>query len=411
MSEVSVLKALSTYQNYKQHTDKLDSHPLSKESNWILQQMKRWYQEREQDINFDVFKDFCFFTGNQKINQEDREIYEILLDKIVNDGSGVADSIIHDWTVRDIVADAVYNLNSFLDGDTTIDSIGETIQSISRLDEGYVDDKHLKTFANFNYKPIEEGSHKWRLSCLNDCSAGMSAGDLGIVFGRPNSGKTSFIVSETSQMFDKPGNIIWLNNEEAAERIMLRYISCIEQEASSHIEKNWEVYVDKYKSLNLVCLDKPSITKGDVIKVLDNNKPSVIVFNNLDKIVRRHTEATHKELGLLYQWARELAKEYAVPIFAVCQCSAEGEGKKVLHQSMLQDSKTDKAGEADVIIGIGRAEGEDVLVKGAVNRYINVCKNKLPEGKIEGLREVYGRAVSFYPRTGLYLDENKETYE
>jgi len=78
------------------------------------------------------------------------------------------------------------------------------------------------------------------------------------------------------------------------------------------------------------------------------------------------------KLGEIYQCARELAKRNSVAVWGVSQCSNDGEGKSKLDYAMLRGSKTDKAGAADVIIGIG---ANNYMTNQA--RRFNLCKNKI----------------------------------
>ena len=259
------------------------------------------------------------------------------------------------------------------------------------------------------------------MKVLNDASAGLTGGNLVIVFARSNAGKTSFVVQETCNRFlqlkkmaKNPGPILWVNNEESfAKAIEPRIFSWLTKEPTSDIVKDVENKNNKRRNLmakygNMYqCLEdtkENKITPALVEKVVDEINPCAIVFNNLDKIAARTGDRSHSELGNLYRWARNLAISNDVPIFAVCQANADAEDKTALFQTMTQDSKTDKAGEADIMIGIGARVQED-LVDGAVTRYINICKNKLPEGKIDSMREVYSRPCSFYIRTGSFSDE------
>jgi hypothetical protein len=77
-------------------------------------------------------------------------------------------------------------------------------------------------------------------------------------------------------------------------------------------------------------------------------------------------------LGQIYQWARELAKEYAA-VLGVCQAGGEAEGEPYLHMGHVSNAKTAKQAEADFILGIGKTHqsGHEYL------RYFNISKNKL----------------------------------
>lgn len=78
------------------------------------------------------------------------------------------------------------------------------------------------------------------------------------------------------------------------------------------------------------------------------------------------------KLGAIYQWARELAKEYC-PVIGVCQSDGSGEGVRWLTMANVANAKTAKQAEADWILGIGKVNdpGYDNL------RFLHLSKNKL----------------------------------
>ena len=75
-----------------------------------------------------------------------------------------------------------------------------------------------------------------------------------------------------------------------------------------------------------------------------------------------------------YVVAREIAKRNKLLIWSVSQASFEAHDRQFIDYAMLDGSRTGKAGEADVIIGIGKtgtSEEENTA------RHICISKNKL----------------------------------
>ena len=86
-------------------------------------------------------------------------------------------------------------------------------------------------------------------------------------------------------------------------------------------------------------------------------------------------------LGKLYKWARELARTYG-PVIAASQLSASAVDIKdppFIGLDSLRGSRTDKPGEADAVITIGKYK-EPKSPEEEMIRTINVPKNKLPGG-------------------------------
>ena len=110
--------------------------------------------------------------------------------------------------------------------------------------------------------------------------------------------------------------------------------------------------------------------------------PGLIVFDQLDKVDGfKAEEAEHIRLGKIYKWARELARTYG-PVIAASQLSASAEELRdppFIGLDALRGSKTDKPGEADAVVTIGKFK-EPKSPEEEFVRTINVPKNKLPGG-------------------------------
>lgn len=77
-------------------------------------------------------------------------------------------------------------------------------------------------------------------------------------------------------------------------------------------------------------------------------------------------------LGAIYQWAREIAKEYC-PVIGICQADGTGENVRFLTMANVANAKTSKQAEADWILGIGTIHdtGWESI------RFLCLSKNKL----------------------------------
>jgi replicative DNA helicase len=217
---------------------------------------------------------------------------------------------------------------------------------------------------------------RWRLDCLNKSLGSLRKGDFGFIFARPETGKTTFLASEVTNMAsqtDRP--ILWFNNEEQGEKVMLRCIQASLGVTQPQLYADLLTNKNKFYTItkkNLKIYDSASIHKHDVERICETVKPALIIFDQIDKVKGFDGERTDLALGSLYQWARELAKIYC-PVIGVCQADGTGEGVKYLTMGHVANAKTAKQAEADWILGIGKSnnEGEDYT------RYFNISKNKL----------------------------------
>ena len=223
---------------------------------------------------------------------------------------------------------------------------------------------------------IQTPGLRWRLNWLNRSLGSLRKGDFGFIFARPETGKTTFLASEITHMVSQTdGHVLWFNNEEQGNKVGIRVFQAALGLNTGELFKNIESKQDKYETITgnrIVILDfEDSSSKSRIEAVLKHYNPAVIIFDQIDKIRGFKGERNDLELKQIYQWAREIAKQYA-PVIAVSQASGEAEGKLFLTMDMVDGSKTAKQGEADWILGIGKEQDNT-----SRTRYFNISKNKL----------------------------------
>ena len=125
----------------------------------------------------------------------------------------------------------------------------------------------------------------------------------------------------------------------------------------------------------LTVIDSVGTDISEIQSYCDLNKPDIIFVDQLDKIkVRGNFNRGDERLKELYSSAREIAKRNECLVWAVSQAGADAEGKQIISYDMLDGSKTGKAGEGDIIIGIGRNNGDYDLDP---TRFLTISKNKV----------------------------------
>lgn len=221
---------------------------------------------------------------------------------------------------------------------------------------------------------------RWRLDALNKSLGSLRKGNFGFLFARPEVGKTTFLASEIScmleQLAEDAGPIIWFNNEQVGAEVMLRMYQGYFGVRLEQIKSNPQKYEDEFERQTkgkFKLVDNASIDKSLVERMCKSLSPSLIVFDQIDKIKGFKDDRKDLELGAIYVWARELAKTYC-PVVGVCQAGGTGENVKWLTMDNVDNAKTSKQAEADWILGIGyrHEEGAQFI------RYLHLSKNKLP---------------------------------
>jgi replicative DNA helicase len=223
---------------------------------------------------------------------------------------------------------------------------------------------------------------EFRLGTLALSLGRLRQGDFGFVFARPETGKTTFLASEVSffltQISEREdlGPIIWFNNEEQGEKVKIRvyqaFFGVTLEELYANIPKYEKEFEEQTKGKFLINKDSFQTNKESIETVCKQLKPSLILFDQIDKIKGFEADREDLHLGAIYQWARELAKAYC-PVIGICQADGTGENVRYLTMGNVANAKTSKQAEADWILGIGAIHDtgwESV-------RFMNISKNKL----------------------------------
>ena len=144
-------------------------------------------------------------------------------------------------------------------------------------------------------------------------------------------------------------------------------------EMKKNLEDSMNVYKNEIEP-NLKLLEGRGITLSEIEKFIDIHKPDVVMVDQLDKVVINGNFArTDEKLRALYEGARTIAKKQQVLFWSVSQASYDAQGRQEVDFSMLENSRTGKAAEADIIIGIGKNFGEEEDYV----RHLCISKNKL----------------------------------
>ena len=247
---------------------------------------------------------------------------------------------------------------------------------------------------------------RWRLDCLNKSLGSLRDGDFGFIFARPETGKTTFLASEIGIFLTQTGNvrpIIWFNNEEDGNKVQLRIYQAFFGATLEQILSNKKRYNDEFKSVvgnKFQLYDSATIHRKDVERIIAAENPSVVVYDQIDKIKGFNNDREDLRLGSIYQWARELAKGSHAAI-GVCQADGTAEGVRYLTMDHVSNAKTSKQAEADWILGIGKSHDptEENI------RFLNISKNKLfgDQDSIPNLK--HGRfEVLIQPQIARYQD-------
>ena len=227
-----------------------------------------------------------------------------------------------------------------------------------------------------------EVTTKWKFNIpvLKENVGGIGGGNLMIAFARPETGKTAFWVSLVSAPYgfaEQGAKVHAFINEEPAVRTQMRAISSFtglnKEQIVEDVDKAHDDWV-KIKD-NIKMIDTVDWSMDDIDSHCEKHKPDIIVIDQLDKVNMKGTYArTDEKLRAIYTSAREIAKRRECVVIAISQASADAHNRDHISFDMMENSKTGKAAEADLIVGIGRNANSDTENK---IRTLCISKNKL----------------------------------
>ena len=209
---------------------------------------------------------------------------------------------------------------------------------------------------------------------------GGKAGEFMIAFARPEVGKTAFYVSLVASpngFCSQGADVHIITNEEPARRTMLRAVSAYTGYNDKQIYANRSQAREKFKEIasQITMVDNVDASIEWLDKYCSDKKPDILIVDQLDKLnVMGSFARTDEKLRSIYTKYREVCKRHNLFGIGISQASADAEGKTNVTYAMMENSKTGKAAEADLIIGIGKSDITDNADK---RRYITISKNKL----------------------------------
>jgi KaiC/GvpD/RAD55 family RecA-like ATPase len=392
------------YDKYASLIDERELKESSRELSFLYNTVKQVHEDvPAHNISCDEL-DAAFW---QKYPEASKELYTVLLKDIrdLDISDAVGESLLAGIARKKALlslSTASFELSQGRGSPEEIKRLYEAVEAPPALEEEFDHvTTDLETLVN---NVVRSPGLRWRLNALNRSLGSLRRGDFGFVFARPESGKTTFLASEVSAMIDLATSpVVWFNNEEEGQKVMLRFYQAyfgVELETLlTNVSQYQKLFKDKVGD-KFILVDDAGIDCRRIERIIDRVKPSLIIYDQIDKIKGFKADRDDLVYGAIYQWARELAKTYA-PSIGVCQADGSAEGQKWLTMANVANAKTSKQAEADFIIGLGKTHQEEA----EYIRYINLSKNKLvgDEDSIPSLR--HGRLeVLIQPEIARYRD-------
>lgn len=389
---LQLLRVRATFDQFKPY---LRPEVLAKQTAVLLSGMQDYYDAHpaETEIEWDSFATWMTVTKAKRLPEKEVKLLRALIERLaLTPSTLVVQSDVLDYFIRVDYASRIEEVASKIVGGDDKADLGDVVDLVHDY-EAAANRAISKTdlFADFSLSVVTASAAKpgwdWRLEELNRSLGPIRGGDFIILGARPEVGKTTFLADQTSYIAGQMQNagvtrpIAWANNEERHDKVAFRIMQAalgLEQKVILGDPASYEALYDHKVGKSRILLPR-SDAGFNHRKALESwfkeVRPAMIVFDQLDKVHGFSSSEDRDDLriGKAYQWAREMAHQYDCPVITASQATGDAEGVEYVSQDMLRGSKTDKPGEADAIITIGKSADP----KMEYERYINVPKNKL----------------------------------
>ena len=380
---------LSKYRRY------IKPHVVMKETNTILDGMDKYYKTFPSvtDFAWDSFSAFLIADQSKRLTDDSIVKLRMMLSKAKSFVPHHAhEEVVKTLIELDYLALIMEECEKVKEGSSDLEHVHILATNALKDVERYIEKDELFVSADLSAiaDRITSSGYEWRLDALNRSLGPLRIGNFVIVAARVEVGKTTFLASEVSylaQQLPKDRPVVWVNNEEESSVVFFRIVQAALGIESKVIIADSKKAMEDYAALMGDNKDKIRVTKDmnnvrDLETLFREVNPGLIIFDQLDKVDGfKSDEREDLKLGKIYKWARELARSYG-PVIAASQLSASAVEMKdppFIGLDALRGSKTDKPGEADVVITIGKYK-EPKSPEEEMIRTINVPKNKLPGG-------------------------------
>lgn len=385
--DTKILKCLLNHEFYRSNKHKLNSSLFEDEIQELFEVIETSYTRYEHDISTDELL-ALWKTANPVAVRAKISAIDALVQDIANEqaySEDIATDLLSDLWKRDN-GRKIANL-----GIAISEGNAEAYDRLQRLLAANKDGFMPDDFAPEVTKDLDEllavssdaNRFKFNIRGLSREVYGLGRAEFGIIFARPETGKTALGVSlacAPGGFCEQGAKVLIAGNEEDARRTMLRAYQAWTGMTKEEITKNPAGAKRAFEQIkdNITMQNVQDWTLTDLDAYVEKIGCDVLIVDQLDKvkIPGSWDGQGHARLKELYLQAREVAKRRNLALLALSQASADAEGKTHLDPSMMEGSKTGKYAEADLIMGVGRFPDQP---DGTVEpiRFITVGKNKI----------------------------------
>ena len=379
-----MLKLMLSKKYYTQYKGQISRNVFQGSFGALFETIQKAHEKYDADLSVDEL--YTLHTGvyNPALTRAAKEQFSELVEDIketTEPSEAIAKDIVNIMSQRDVAQRIAIEATEIFNGKPAeFDIINKIIEDHKK---GLPEEKMESVTDDIEdlIKQLNVIS-KWQFNLmrLKENISGVGPGNLVIIFARPEVGKTAFwvnLVAGPNGFAEQGAKIHAFINEEPAVRTQMRAITCFTGLNREQISENIDEAYEEWKRIkdNIEMIDTVDWTVQDIDRHCEKYNPDVVVIDQLDKIgITGSFARTDEKLRAVYTSAREIAKRRNCVVIAVSQASADAHNRNSISFDMMENSKTGKAAEADLIIGIGNNTTADPTNDA---RILNVSKNKI----------------------------------
>ena len=382
--EKELIRLLLNKEFYNKNKRKLTKEFFTNGTGDLYETIRRAHEDSEKDLSINEVSTLHMEVYNPASTRAKRENFDTLVGEIKQlelPNEKIANNIIRSLFKRRIAQNIAQLASNIYNGqEADFSEIKKQLDTSFDDDDGDEYEYVTDNINNLIEKLKDNTKWKFNLAPLKEAVNGIGEGNLVIVFARPEAGKTAFwvnLVAGIDGFAAQGAKVCALINEEPAIRTQMRLINAHTGLTMDEIRADTQEANKKWAEVrqNIHILDTVDWSLDDVDDFVQKEKPDILVIDQLDKVgVTGNFARTDEKLRAIYTGAREVAKRNDCCVIAISQASADGQGKFDLTFDMMEGSKTGKAAEADVIIGVGHRDKMDTDER---VRSLAISKNKI----------------------------------
>lgn len=389
----NILAALRERSKYRQLRSAVPDSLLGQETLSMLAWYNAYFQAfpDEEYVQTENLRSLFTLKAGGSASPEQLSVMKMLISRLDEPvDPGIIEGITTQLFERDFAGQAAAVLRRFEDGDDI-----DVTYELNRLASGNMRRMSTASPASYIDAPIEDiladftddRGLKLPTQLLQEGVAGLTGGDLVLVAGRPDKGKTSLLATILTRFAPQLKDLgldkrplLWLNNEGTGRRIIPRIYQAAlnvdfpELTRLSNAGTLKGLYLQAVDDQDIRVKDCHGMTIGQLEQVIEDMNPCVVVYDMVANFKGSKSLEGNKtdSLEAMWQEIREIGVRHDCLGIGTIQISDPGDNQLYPGYNALKDSRTGVQGAVDVMLMMGAMNTPDM----ASLRGLSTPKNK-----------------------------------